>query len=80
MNRPGLPEAVWFKPCGHGRLIQHGVVLFPSFSQIALAMSEWGMSVVLFSHDGELIARMADTIMNLESRGLMTEESASCSG
>ncbi|SEB49200.1 peptide/nickel transport system ATP-binding protein [Nitratireductor aquibiodomus] len=47
---------------------------------IALAMSEWGMSVVLFSHDGELIARMADTIMTLEGRGLMTEESASPPG
>lgn len=30
-NRPGLPETVWFKLCGHGWRVQHDVVSFFSF-------------------------------------------------
>lgn len=29
---PGLPEAVSFKLCGHGWVVQHGVIPFFSFS------------------------------------------------
>jgi hypothetical protein len=31
LNRAGLPEAGWFKLCGHGWLVQHGVILLLGF-------------------------------------------------
>src|ERR1700677_4393808 len=30
---PGLPEAIWFKLCRHGRLFQHGVVALLGFGR-----------------------------------------------
>jgi hypothetical protein len=33
LNRPGLPEAVWFESGRHGWLFQHGVVAFLGFGR-----------------------------------------------
>jgi len=33
MNRTGFPESVWFKLCGHGRLVECGVEVGFGFSR-----------------------------------------------
>ena len=33
LTAPGLPEAIWFKLCRHGRLFQHGVVALLGFGR-----------------------------------------------
>lgn len=36
---PGLPEGVWFKLCGHGRLTQRGIVICLGFGR--RDVSDW---------------------------------------